>query len=686
MGCKTALTVCAMLLAGAIEVRGGSGGGNGSGPHPVPPPPKQTDTTPLPASLKLSAELIGADGVVPEGLAVSPTGLHFAYIAHQGSRSVAVIDGKTGPAFDSLDHITQLSTQMFVFSPDGKRCGYLAHTSDGLKVVVGEEQCPCLQIQDFMFSPDGSHYAFAMIAVDHEPWLEAFDGKPQTIVTGPKDACFSPDGKHFAYWGELKEPNKEANNSALVMDGKAGPRFAVIREFTFSSNSAHYAYIGDENLDVSKPPVPIKTSHLIVDGVERANLPTMSRLILSPDGAHVAVFGGTQGLRTAWLDGKTWDFTNDSTNPLPAVMSPDGSKLAYLQNKNGGREAVSVNGKKGLDYDNVDDLHFSSDGHLYYQASMINNGGHFVIRDEEEFGPYMPAPNNPGMGFMGGLVFSPDGKHVAYIAGDGKHAFVVADGKKGADYDYLEPLLYSPDSQRLAYLARRAVANTLSPIEHQQYMEKPGHDTGHYLVVDDKPLMLGDSDFQPQTIPHFSPDSKHILYLGSVDGQPLKPAPPRDYYHSIAYGAPMFFSPDSKHLIYQQSGQNHGLTDVVIDGDHVPNYYLLNIALGKFVYAIDVTDDGKLLFLAQNSSSPTPYRVTVDMGAARNFGIGAGGDNTAAANNPQPQPTQPQQPAQPQQAQTQPEPQKPDAETKAQQKIDKAKAVGQGLKDLFHHH
>ncbi|HSU66250.1 MAG TPA: hypothetical protein VLJ39_05245, partial [Tepidisphaeraceae bacterium] len=374
MDSKLVLAVCVALLGGVMEARAGSSG-NGSGPHSVPPPPTRADTTPLPATLKLSAELIGVDGVVPQDLAVSPKGLHTAYITHKGSRSVAVIDGKTGPAFDGFDHITAISTQMFVFSPDGMRCGYIGHSGDGMNVVVGEQQTPCLQIQDFMFSPDGSHDAFAMIAQDRGPWLEAFDGKPQTIVTGPKDACFSPDGKHFAYWGELKEPNKEANNSALVMDGQPGPRFSVIREFAFSSNGAHYAYIGDENLDLSKASGPIKTSHLIVDGAERANLPTMSRLFLTPDGAHVAVFGGTQGARTAWLDGKTWDFTNDSSAPLPAAISPDGSKVAYLQNKNGGRRAMIVNGKKGLDYDTVDDPHFSADGHLYYHASM-SNGGH----------------------------------------------------------------------------------------------------------------------------------------------------------------------------------------------------------------------------------------------------------------------------------------------------------------------
>src|SRR5437763_14903722 len=98
MDSKLIVAVCAALLAGAIEARDGSMR-NGSGARPVPPPPTRADTAALPANLKLSAELIAADGVVPDYLTVIPKGLHIAYITSQGSLSVAVVDGKTGPAF-----------------------------------------------------------------------------------------------------------------------------------------------------------------------------------------------------------------------------------------------------------------------------------------------------------------------------------------------------------------------------------------------------------------------------------------------------------------------------------------------------------------------------------------------------------------------------------------------------------
>jgi hypothetical protein len=682
MGLKLTVIVCVALCAGAIEVRAGSAGnGSGSTPQPV----YRNDSTPLPASLKLSAELVGADGTVPDHITVSPNGLHIAYITHKGSRSVAVIDGKMGPVFDAFDHITQLSDQKFAFSPDGKRCGYLGHSGDELKVVVGDEQSAAgLQIRDFMFSPDGSHYAFSMIAANNGPWVEVFDGKPQTIeyVSEPKNPTFSSDGKHFAYAGQMKEFIKESKSTVLVIDGKPSPRFSAIREFTFSSDGAHYAYIGDDREYPAGASGPTETSHLIVDGAERASFPTMAGLMLSADGAHVAFFGGKQGARTAWLDGKTWDFTNDSSEQLPAVMSPDGSKLAYLQNKNGGRRAVIVNGKKGLDYDNITDMHFSADGHLYYQAAMNNNGGAFVIRDEEEFGPYMPVPNGGEMPTL--FAFSPDGKHVAYRAGDGKHAFVVADGKKGADYDFLHgKLVYSADGQHRAYLAMRNVANNLPPIERQQYLQKPGHDTGVYLVVDEKALNLPDNSFHGQTSLQFSPDGQHTLVQdqGSglrVDGQPIKTMPHPNQSPPAVMGDAIF-SPDSKHVIYQQGSQVGG-ADVVIDGDEAPNYHA--VSGSKPV----VNENGKVCYFALSPSSPTPYRVTLDMGAPRNFGISAGGGDTAVANNPQQQQQQQiQQQQQTQQQLQQQQTQHPDAVTKAQQQADKAKAAGEGLKNLFHH-
>ena len=54
---------------------------------------------------------------------------------------------------------------------------------------------------------------------------------------------------------------------------------------------------------------------------------------------------------------------------------------------------------------------------------------------------------------LGDLIFSPDSQRVAYGAQLGDKVFVVVDGKEGKQYDDAGRLIFSPDSQRVAYRA-----------------------------------------------------------------------------------------------------------------------------------------------------------------------------------------------------------------------------------------
>jgi hypothetical protein len=71
------------------------------------------------------------------------------------------------------------------------------------------------------------------------------------------------------------------------------------------------------------------------------------------------------------------------------------------------------------------------------------------------------------------LIFSPDSQQLAYIAKDGYRHFVVLDGKEGHYYDDIksDSLIFSPDGQRLAYIAQ--VGNkqfvVVDGIEGKQY-------------------------------------------------------------------------------------------------------------------------------------------------------------------------------------------------------------------------
>jgi roadblock/LC7 domain-containing protein len=54
----------------------------------------------------------------------------------------------------------------------------------------------------------------------------------------------------------------------------------------------------------------------------------------------------------------------------------------------------------------------------------------------------------------GGLIFSPDSKHIAYAAMDGNGTFVVRDDNQEDRYDGLSGIIvFSPDGTHVAYHA-----------------------------------------------------------------------------------------------------------------------------------------------------------------------------------------------------------------------------------------
>ena len=50
----------------------------------------------------------------------------------------------------------------------------------------------------------------------------------------------------------------------------------------------------------------------------------------------------------------------------------------------------------------------------------------------------------------GSLVFSPDGKHIAYAAKDGDRQLIVADGIESKRFNYIGPPVFSADSKSSA--------------------------------------------------------------------------------------------------------------------------------------------------------------------------------------------------------------------------------------------
>ena len=133
------------------------------------------------------------------------------------------------------------------------------------------------------------------------------------------------------------------------------------------------------------------------------------------------------------------------------------------------------------------------------------------------------------------LVFSPDNQHLAYVARTDKGRAVVLDGRVLQPYDAIEPrsLVFSPDSQRLAYLAREG--NQWVVVDGQEQQRWDDHEIVHCSLL-------------------FSPDGQRLAYVtrkyegwgawklsAVVDGEKQEAY---EYVENLA------FSLDSQHLTY----------------------------------------------------------------------------------------------------------------------------------------
>jgi hypothetical protein len=109
----------------------------------------------------------------------------------------------------------------------------------------------------------------------------------------------------------------------------------------------------------------------------------------------------------------------------------------------------------------------------------VNGDKILVVVDGKEGKEY------DGIG-VGTLTFSPDSKHIAYVAKRGDKVFVVVDGKEGKEYDgILEgTLTFSPNSKHVAYVAGRGKKwfVVVDGVEGKEYYD--GFLRGSKLVFD----------------------------------------------------------------------------------------------------------------------------------------------------------------------------------------------------------
>lgn len=299
---------------------------------------------------------------------------------------------------------------------------------------------------------------------------------------------------------------------------------------------------------------------------------TIKAIKVGDDNRHVAflgIKGDKQYVVRDGVPGPAYEWVI----PDSLAATPNLAHIAFAI-QNGNDVSVLVDGKiAGHGYYGIgaDLIAFSADGSRYAfraRRGTRDKGDEVVVHDGVEGKPYQASQPIP--------LFSPDGKHLLYVASPAPmKSCLVLDEKEGPAFDAVAPAtaIFSPDSRRTAYVALSG---------------------GKYVpVIDGKPGTPYANMVMP---PVFSPDSKHVAYVAGGEGQLSavfdgQAGPPFD---SFAGGA-VVFSPNGKHVAYAaRSGKQWQL---MLDGKPQSSFETISGASLTFS-----NDSNRLAFVAIKSN------------------------------------------------------------------------------------
>jgi WD40 repeat protein len=475
---------------------------------------------------------------------VSPDGRHVAFAARHGDTD--------GSQFVRVDNVEQ---QAFpngedlqpIFSPDSMNVAYVVTVSGRDRMVLNGNQSrqsyAQIRLIDGGFpitsSPGCIRASFSSTSKTLA-YIGARDGQCFVNLNGIEsaggsnvvDLCFSPDGSQSAFIGERNGQDFVNLNSKEVCIGDA------VANLRFSPNGKHLAYALLRD----------KAWHVVLDGVEsppyafrphldlslRAQAPN---LVFSENGEHFGYEVCQGDTEIVVVDGKEIG-RGDVVN---LALSPDGSHTAFYRGLSKSLEEF-LNKPKG---------EIVVDG----QSRRLN-----------------AAPTS--------LCFSPDNRSVVCVARPGEElgapTFVWIDGKSGRKYgsglDDLG-LVFSPDGRRVAYSAYEDNEEQPAMTWIRDKLKLKGHraDCTTYVIVDGKerayPTCLGGLDSLV-----FSPDSRQwacALELTDTNDYAVLNGKRMTTYKHVQKIGSICFSPDSRHFVMQVTDSDDSGW-LVIDGLEEP--------------------------------------------------------------------------------------------------------------------
>ncbi len=457
---------------------------------------------------------------------ITRSGCHVVRVEGERWREVfARRDGKRGKAYEDI------STP--VFSPDGTALGYTAQGPDGACVVINDQEGPVFDEilpETFVFSHDGRRHAYLISMAGR--LVAVVDGVVQPAVDGDmqpwrQPPVFSADGSSVGYvvWSRLRQKMR------VVVNGKSGESFDgwYPESLRFSPDGHRFSYAANDLGNGDQ-------WFCVIDGERKKAFDHLGvSYAFSPDGKRFAYTGDR---------GPQWFLVVDGKSEVPiegivnhsVIFSPDSRRLAYAVAKPDKRAYLVVDGKAGPVHDRIlgppppviaeNRTSTQSGSGLEPGPSIrrpqvwLNTAFAANSRPALETGPSVLSNYNVLRGSF--LLFSPDSRRIAYIARVGKSGVVYVDGKTdGIEIDHIVGgMLFSDDSKRLAYGGQR---------ENKQFLVVDGKKGADYEAIG------GSFDF--------SPDGKHIAHVAVQGGKQIIVVDGRERgkYHTVPAG-PVFRS------------------------------------------------------------------------------------------------------------------------------------------------
>ncbi len=391
-------------------------------------------------------------------------------------------------------------------------------------------------------SPDGKRFAVVIQAQDKKTAYVSIDGRNQKAYAWARDLTFSGDSRHVAYVATVD------GKDLPVVDGREGPFQGEIWGGTrggggtlrLNHDGIRHAFVARKG---NAPAFGV-----VIDGtMDRPNVdPNDGAPVFSPDGMRLAYIAQDGGQRFVVLDGRP-GAKYDAVYKGRLVFSPDSKRLAYVAGK-GGKWTVVLDSVEGKLHTDVlaTPLRFSPDGTKLAYAAQIDSGKWAVVVNGEA---------EPGLDYIGpftGLNWSTNSKRLAYAGQlDRQWAMIIDD--KGFPYEELAWLVFSPDSTKAAFCARK---------------------DGKWVLVVRAPDATYESRWKFENVLNgtltYSPDGTLLIYGAMTNGRPhmvVNGQPAQSFYEAIWNingGRIVFDAPASFSYIALKDGKIYLVREAVV--------------------------------------------------------------------------------------------------------------------------